>query len=101
MENKLRQGGDDAVMSATLALPHTLPRRFALHRRLDVSGVSGTGVVAFGTTYPTGRTTLAWCAGEIASVTVYDSPEQVERIHGHSGKTTLVWIDQPNRGRSS
>lgn len=77
--------------------PPTLPRRFALQRNVDASGVSGTGVVAFGTTYPTGRTTLAWCAGEIASVTIYDSPEQVEQIHGHGGKTTLVWLDPPNR----
>lgn len=88
------------MMSATLTLPHALPRRFALHRRLDASGVSGTGVVAFGTTYPTGRTTLAWCAGEITSVTVYDSPEQVVRIHGHAGETTLVWIDPPGQSMS-
>lgn len=72
---------------------HPLPRRFALQRRHDVSGVSGTGLVAFGTVYPTGRTTLAWCVGDIASVTVYDSPEQVEKIHGHDGHTVLVWID--------
>lgn len=79
-------------MSATSS---TLPRRFALQRRLDVSGVSGIGLVAYGTVYPTGRTTLAWCAGDVASVTVYDSPEHVEQIHGHSGATVLVWIDGP------
>lgn len=71
-----------------------LPRRFALQRSLDASGVSGTGLVAYGTVYPTGRTTLFWCSGEITSVTVYDSPEQVEQIHGHNGSTILVWIDR-------
>lgn len=71
-----------------------LPRRFALHRRHDHSGVSGTGLVAYGTVYPTGRTTLAWCVGDIASVTVYDSPEHVEQIHGHDGATVLIWIDR-------
>lgn len=71
----------------------SLPRRFALQRRRDVSGVSGTGLVAFDTVYPTGRTTLAWCVGDVASVSVYDSPEQVEKIHGHDGATVLVWID--------
>lgn len=79
-----------------------LPRRFALQRRLDVSGVSGTGLVAYGTVYPTGRTTLAWCVGDIASVTVYDSADQVEQIHGHDGSTVLVWIDttdQASAGR--
>jgi hypothetical protein len=74
-----------------------LPRRFALHRRRDLSGVSGTGLVAFGTAYPTGRTTLAWCVGDVDSVTVYDSADQVLQIHGHDGATDLVWIDGPNR----
>jgi hypothetical protein len=69
------------------------PRRFALHRWYDPSEQSGTGVVAFGTVYPSGRTTLAWCCSDVASVTVYDSPEQVERIHGHGGYTDLVWLD--------
>lgn len=71
------------------------PRRFALHRWYDPTEVSGTGVVAFGTVYPSGRTTLAWCCGEVTSVTVYDSPEQVEQIHGHGGYTDLVWLDPP------
>lgn len=70
-----------------------LPRRFILERTVDVSGVSGTGLVAYGTTYPGGRTTLAWCASDVASVTIYDSPEQVEQIHGHGGATVLEWID--------
>jgi hypothetical protein len=74
-----------------------LPRRFALHRSHDISGISGTGIVAFGTAYPGGTTTLAWCAGDITSVTVYDSPENVLQIHGHQGATHLVWIDTPGK----
>lgn len=77
-----------------------LPRRFALHRDRDGTGISGTGLVAYGTTYPSGRTTVAWCAGDVASVTVYDSPEQVVQIHGHSGQTRLVWIDTPGKHRA-
>ena len=69
------------------------PRRFALHRWYDLTGQSGTGIVAYGTVYPSGRTTLAWCCGDVASITVYDSPEQVERIHGYGGYTDLVWLD--------
>lgn len=79
--------------------PTSLPRRFALHRRRDLSGVSGIGLVAFGTVYPTGRTTLAWCAGDVASVTVYDSVDQVLKIHGHDGATNLVWLDGPDPPR--
>ena len=78
-----------------MTLPgRVLPRRFALHRRIDVSGVSGTGLVAYGTVYPNGQTTLAWCAGNISSVTIYDSPDHVEKIHGHDGATVVVWIDR-------
>lgn len=78
-----------------------LPRRFLLERLDDVSGVSGTGVVAYGTTYPGGRTTLAWCASSVSSVTIYDSPEQVVQIHGHSGRTVLKWIDRKPAHRRS
>ncbi|NDL59625.1 hypothetical protein [Phytoactinopolyspora mesophila] len=76
---------------------HRLPRRFALQRHEDATGVSGVGLVAYGTVYPTGRTTLAWCCSDISSVTVYDSPEQVIQVHGHSGTTDLVWIDEPEQ----
>lgn len=69
-----------------------------MQRRVDVSGISGAGLVAFGTVYPGGRTTLAWCVGEVASVTVYDCPEDVERIHGHDGNTVLIWIDPAENG---
>lgn len=70
-----------------------LPRRFALQRHQDATGISGTGLVAFGTTYPSGRTTLAWCCSDVPSVSIYDSPEQVIQIHGHGGGTDLIWID--------
>lgn len=70
-----------------------LPRRFALQRRTDYSGVSGTGLVAYGTVYPNGQTTLAWCASDTPSIGVYDSPDHVEKIHGHGGATVIVWID--------
>jgi hypothetical protein len=44
------------------------PHRFALHRWYDRTGQSGTGIVAYGTVYPSGRTTLAWCCGDVPSV---------------------------------
>lgn len=70
-----------------------VPRRFALRRLRDRSGVSGVGVVAFGTWYPGGRVTLAWCSGPTRSVTVYESVGDVERIHGHGGDSVVVWLD--------
>lgn len=70
-----------------------LPRRFELHRRYDVNGVSGTGTVAFGTVYPSGRVTLAWTCSDVRSVSVFDDVAEVEQIHGHSGLTDIRWID--------
>lgn len=71
----------------------SLPRRFALHRWFDVSERSGTGVVAYGTLYPSGKAALAWCCGDVKSVSVYDDVRQITEIHGHHGYTDLVWID--------
>jgi hypothetical protein len=47
-------------------------RRFCLFREEDVSGVSGTGVVAEGVVFSTGKAVLSWCS-ERRSVTVYDT----------------------------
>lgn len=70
-----------------------IPRRFALRRDRDPSGVSGVGIVAYGTSYPGGAATLAWCSGPIQSVTVFASVADLERIHGHDGDSVVVWLD--------
>jgi hypothetical protein len=72
------------------------PRPFALRRAEDVSGMSGTGVVAYGVVLPTGRCILEWAAtseltSAIRSIVVYDSLEDLMLVHGHEGKTELVW----------
>ncbi|PSL01128.1 hypothetical protein CLV30_11564 [Haloactinopolyspora alba] len=72
-----------------------LPRLFALHRRYDLTGGSGTGVIAYGTRYPSGRVTLAWRCSDVRSVSVYDDIADVEQIHGHNGLTDVRWIDPP------
>ncbi|GIG58841.1 hypothetical protein Lfu02_32130 [Longispora fulva] len=72
-----------------------LPRVFALDRHIDVSGVSGTGLVAFGTWYPvTEKVTLSWLGENTghAAVSVYDSLAVVAAIHCHGGATELVWL---------
>lgn len=65
-------------------------RVFRLVRSEDVSGVSGTGTVADGVVFPDGVTILRWRTAR-GSTAVYDSVKDVERIHGHDGKTRLVW----------
>lgn len=81
---------------------HT-PRRFKLVRTEDESGVSGTGVVAYGVAYPDGAVHMQWrnasnealdtdsngCAFKPAP----DGVTATLEIHGHDGRTHLQWID--------
>lgn len=66
--------------------------RFELNRQVDISGVSGTGLVAVGVEFPTGKCVVNWL-GKHTTVTVYDSIEDVKFIHLHGGNTILNWID--------
>lgn len=61
---------------------------FRLHRVEDVSGVSGTGVVAVGVVFPSGRAVMEWL-GPPSSTCIYSSIGDVERIHGHEGRTKV------------
>lgn len=67
-------------------------RRFELHRHEDETGISGTGVIADGVRWPDGTAALRWRT-KFKSHGVYDSMGDVEAIHGHEGKTQIVWID--------
>lgn len=67
-------------------------RRFLLVRDEDVSGTSGTGIVAEGVLFSTGKTVLAWTT-KYTSVAVYDSLAEMEAIHGHQGRTSIEWVD--------
>ncbi|MFF1756160.1 hypothetical protein [Streptomyces sp. NPDC058266] len=70
------------------------PRRFVLRRRVDVSGISGTGDVADGVLWPDGTASIRW-RGEHPSVVFWDRGRvSVETIHGHQGATEVVFVDQ-------
>lgn len=69
-------------------------RSFVLHRRVDATGVSGTGVVADGVQYPDECVAMRW-RGPWRSLVAYDQGlAAVESIHGHDGKTSVVWPDE-------
>jgi hypothetical protein len=67
------------------------PRIFFLYRQTDVTGVSGTGIVAEGVQFSDGTCAMRWRT-EISSTAVYASLEDLVKIHGHDGAT--VPIDQ-------
>ncbi|MER7248715.1 hypothetical protein [Kribbella sp. NPDC000426] len=72
----------------------TGPRCFVLDRHSDPSGVSGTGVVAEGVEWSDGTVALHW-GGKYATTTVWpDGIEALLTIHGHSGSSTIRWLDE-------
>lgn len=67
-------------------------QRFELCRTEDVSGCSGTGVVAQGVIFSDGRVAMRWLRPP-CSTALYDSQAELLAIHGHCGRTTLRVID--------
>jgi hypothetical protein len=71
------------------------PKAFVLKRDEDVSGVSGTGIVAGGVLFPDGVVALRWYSEWPTSVVFHDKGiKAVEKIHGHDGRTKIVWQDE-------
>jgi len=65
-------------------------KNFHLKRLEDETGISGTGIVAEGVQFSGGKCVLTWLT-EFSSIAIYDNIDLVEKIHGHSGKTIIVW----------
>lgn len=68
-------------------------RRFILFRIKDVTGVSGTGVVAEGTVFSDGLSVIHWLR-EPYAMGVYQTLNDVIAVHGHEGGTQLRFIDE-------
>jgi hypothetical protein len=67
-------------------------RRFGLRRYSDVSGVSGTGIVADGVLFEDGSVALRW-RGKAPATAVWASIELMLVAHGHEGATVIEWYD--------
>jgi hypothetical protein len=65
-------------------------KTFKLVRDEDVTGISGTGVVAEGVEFTNGKVAMSWLT-EHTSTTVFDGLHDVELIHGHNGSTRIVF----------
>lgn len=69
-------------------------RRFHFERLEDASGVSGCGIVAEGCLFlDTGKVVINWL-GSHNSINIYNSLADVEFIHGHEGRTKIVFDDK-------
>lgn len=68
------------------------PRRFRLVRDEDETGISGTGVVAFGVRFHDDVTVTRWNS-DVAQTCVWQSFAEVDAVHGHGGRTRIEWID--------
>lgn len=67
-------------------------RRFKLLRHHDVSGVSGTGIVAEGIQFTDGTVVIRWY-GVHPSTVVWPSIDDAMAVHGHQGSTEIQWTD--------
>lgn len=72
-------------------------QRFRLHRFIDDTGYSGTGDVAEGVVFSSGKVCIQW-KRDIKSIGIYDSIEDLLKVHGHGGKTVVEFIDRHSRG---
>lgn len=73
-------------------------RRFVLIRHSDVTGISGTGIVAHAVEFTDGTCAVHW-VGDFPCVQIWPSMaggngvNGVRVIHGHSGRTVVRWLD--------
>jgi hypothetical protein len=65
-------------------------KTFYLFRNEDASGTSGVGKVAEGVVFSNGWCALRWLS-EHPSIAFYPSIETLEAIHGHEGRTKVVY----------
>lgn len=84
-------------------------RCFTLHRCEDETGVSGTGVVAWGVQWPDGSVSLRWHGATPSFVSyegvdgsaVRQAIQHVQHVHGHHGKTVVRWREAVHDDRKT
>lgn len=75
-------------------------RDFILYRVTDVSGVSGTGVVAEGVEFSDGVCVCRWTT-DTPTTTMFNSITDVEAIHGHDGATKIIFEEDLINGANN
>lgn len=70
---------------------------FYLKRKEDETGISGTGIIALGAEfYPSGVCVLKWITST-SSLGIYDNIHEMIEIHGHGGKTEMIYGNPPGK----
>jgi len=69
-------------------------RRFVVYRKEDESGVSGTGYIAEGVEWSDGSMELKWTTRHRLPGHGYPTVKEFLNLHGHDGKTQIIWIDE-------
>ena len=65
-------------------------RTFTLQRDVDEGGISGVGRVAEGVVFSDGTCAMRWLS-EHTSTAIYRDLADLEAIHGHNGRTRIVF----------
>jgi hypothetical protein len=65
-------------------------RHFWLRRNEDLTGISGTGIVAEGNIFSNGTAIMHWLSKE-STFETFEEIEQVTRLHGHNGRSEVVY----------
>jgi len=64
-------------------------------RDQDVSGFSGTGVVAEGVEFGDGRVVMRWVTRDVHSIVLHASIDELLKVHGHNGASHIEWMAEP------
>lgn len=72
--------------------PSPMVRRFYFKRTTDDSGISGTGRVAAGVQWPSGKVSVEWLS-EVSSHEEHNNIEECIQVHSHGGHTVIEWVD--------
>lgn len=89
-----REHAERIVSAIFAARDADCPMPFALYRHQDVTGVSGSGTVAHGVQFADGTVVIRW-RGDNPSTVVWGSLDAAMHVHGHDGKTRVVWLAAP------
>jgi hypothetical protein len=75
-------------------------KTFKLIRHTDVTGISGSGVVAEGVQFTDGTVVLRWLKAGTArpdhvkpTTVIHDDLDSVIGLHGHNGATRVEFVD--------